>query len=452
MTDLQPLPDRLAARTVELDPASPVDLLGVAGDAGVLFEQDGAGLAGRGVALRIDLPAGLAGAGAVVAAALGAIAWERPVRRDGAGRGDRAGAGAGRADSHGGLAANGGVDGVGGALPAGVGPVAAGAFPFRPGAPASLVVPALTVRRTADGRQWLTTVGEGVAPRPPLEPAPSRSPSDLPDEFVLRSPRSHDDWRATVAEAIDAIGQGEFDKVVLAREVVVEANRPIVVADVVDRLRALYPSCTTFSTGGFVGATPELLASRRGREVRSHPLAGTYPRSGDPHADDELAAALLASAKDRWEHQLLVDSVAREMGRVCERLDVAGTPSILPLRNVLHLGTDIRGTLADPSTTVLDLVARLHPTPAVGGTPAGAALAWLDAHEGLDRSRYAGPVGWVDAAGDGEFGIGIRSAEIAGRRARLFAGVGVVEGSDPQSELAETQLKLQALLSALVRP
>lgn len=412
--------ERLVARTIEIDAATPVDLLRVAGPSGVLFEHDHTGVAGRGVALRVDLPHGLDGAAAIVAEALGSITVDAC------------------------------PDGPAGAT--GIGPVAVGALPFRRGARASFIVPALSVRRTADGRQWLTTVGEGAAPRPPLALAAGASPSSLPDGFTLTSPRSHDDWRATVADAIAAIRRGEFEKVVLAREVVVDANRPIVVPDVLARLRSLYPSCMVFAVEGFVGATPELLVSRAGREVRSHPLAGTYPRSGDPAVDDALAAELLASVKDRWEHHLLVDFVARELGARCAEVDVPETPSILPLRNVLHLGTDIRGVLQDARASVLDLVACLHPTPAVGGTPVDAALAWLDGHEGLERGRYAGPVGWVDAAGDGEFGIGIRCAEIAGRRARLFAGVGVVEGSEPQAELAETQLKLQALLAALVRP
>jgi len=156
--------------------------------------------------------------------------------------------------------------------------------------------------------------------------------------------------------------------------------------------------------------------------------------------------------KDQREHRFVIDEIDRVLRPCCTALDVPAAPTIMQLRNVLHLGTEIAGSLAAPAPTALELVAALHPTPAIAGTPTAAALAWLDEHEGLARGRYAGPVGWVDGAGDGTFAIGIRSAEIDGSRARLFAGVGVVEGSVPERELVETQLKLQALLAAVVRP
>jgi menaquinone-specific isochorismate synthase len=165
-----------------------------------------------------------------------------------------------------------------------------------------------------------------------------------------------------------------------------------------------------------------------------------------------LAAELVASVKDQREHRFVIDEIDRVLRPRCRDLDVPTEPTIMQLRNVLHLGTEIAGTLTAPAPTALELAAALHPTPAIAGTPTDAALAWLDEHEGLARGRYAGPVGWVDGAGDGTFAIGIRSAEIDGHRARLFAGVGVVEGSEPERELVETQLKLQALLAAVVRP
>jgi menaquinone-specific isochorismate synthase len=274
----------------------------------------------------------------------------------------------------------------------------------------------------------------------------------LPDGFRLTSPRSHPDWQRTIAEAVAEIEAGRLDKVVVAREVLVEANRPIVVPDVLERLRALYPACVVFSVDGFLGASPELLIQRRGATVRSHPLAGTFPRSGDPHADDLLARQLVASVKDQREHRVVIDEIDRVLRPLCATLDVPSEPTIMQLRNVLHLGTEIGGTLSAPAPTALELTAALHPTPAVAGTPTDQALAWLDANEGLGRGRYAGPVGWVDGNGDGLFSVGIRSAEVSGERARLFAGVGIVEGSEPARELVETQLKLQALLAAIVRP
>jgi len=241
---------------------------------------------------------------------------------------------------------------------------------------------------------------------------------------------------------------------VLARAVDVRTPTPLVVADVVRRLRSLHPSCMVFSVEGFVGASPELLVGRNGRDVQSHPLAGTVARSGDPETDARLGASLMASTKDRWEHALVVDAIAAALTPVCPQLDVPDAPSIVPLRNVSHLGTHIQGTLpaGGPVPTALELAARLHPTPAVGGAPTARALAMIAELEPHGRGRYAGPVGWVDAAGNGEWAVGIRSAHIGGDRARMMAGVGIVADSDPEEELAETQLKLQALLAAVVRP
>jgi menaquinone-specific isochorismate synthase len=318
-----------------------------------------------------------------------------------------------------------------------------------------MIVPSLVVGRSPEGRQWMTTVGAGAAPALPVQRLVAASDEVvLPDGFSLRSPRSHPDWQTTIEDAVAAIADGRLGKVVVAREVLVEANRPIVVSDVLDRLRALYPACVVFSVDGFIGASPELLVQRRGDRVRSHPLAGTFPRSGDPHADELLAAALVASVKDQREHRFVIDDIVATLGPLCLELDVPAETTIMQLRNVLHLGTEIAGRLAGgaDAPTALALAARLHPTPAVAGTPTPAALAWLEANEGMERGRYAGPVGWVDARGDGLFAVGIRSAEVSGNCARLFAGVGIVEGSDPQRELTETQLKLQALLAAVVRP
>ena len=419
MTDLA-LEGTLVARTVPLDPAQAPDLLAWAGEDGLVWEHDGAGLAGRGVAMRIHLPGGFGSPGAVepVSEALHAVDTDDRVGRPGCG------------------------------------PVAIGALPFDRNAPCSMIVPALVVGRARDGSAWVTTIGlpEATVHRAPVDTLhPVAAPS--PDGFTLDSIRSHADWCATVDAAVGEVRAGRLDKVVLAREVVVTANRAILVSEVLRRLRAMYPSCMVFSVEGFVGASPELLVSRRGRVVRSHPLAGTVPRSGDPDTDERLARGLLGSAKEREEHRVVVEAVEAGLAGVCDRLDVPAAPSIVPLRNVSHLGTSISGTLAAGSTvSALDLAIRLHPTPAVAGTPTGAALAYLAAVEGFDRGRYAGPVGWVDARGDGEFAVGIRCADIEGNRARLIAGVGIVSDSVAESELAETQFKLQALLAAVVRP
>ncbi len=347
-------------------------------------------------------------------------------------RGERA-----RIDLPAGLTEHGLGERVGNELAAlGDGAIALGALPFNRFVGTTLVVP---------HQVWLAA--DGVGPdAADIEPALS------PDGFTLTPSLSHPDWCDLVADATDAIARGEFEKVVLARAVEVMANRPIVVSDVLRRLHNLYPSCTTFSIDGFVGASPELLVSRHGKKVVSYPLAGTTARVGDPDADAAAADALLASDKDRSEHRLTVDGVAQALQPWCATLDVPTGPGVVALRNVTHLGTRIRGELRDPSTSVLDLVAALHPTAAVGGMPNEAALHWLAQHERLDRGRYAGPVGWVDAAGNGEWWVGIRCAEVDDNRAVLRAGCGIVAGSEPMAELMESQLKLQALLAALVRP
>lgn len=367
----------------------------------MLFERDGWGFAGRGAAVRV--PA------AVVASALASFEVD---------------------------------DEVGGP---GSGPVAFAALPFDSSAPADFVVPAGLVVRRPDGTEWETVV-EGTSVRG------DRTWGPEPDGFNLRSPVPHDRWEEAVRAAVDHIRAGDVTKVVLAREVVVEANRPIVVPTVLRRLRALYPSCTTFLVDGFLGASPEVLVARTGSSVRSRPLGGTRPHSGDPTVDAAQAARLLGSDKDRREHAIIVEAVAAALGPVCVRLDVPATPSIVQLRNVLHLGSSIEGRLAEPAPSVLDLGRLLHPTPAVGGAPRPAALALIAELEGPERGRYAGPVGWVDRHGDGELVLGIRSASIEGSRASMWAGVGVVAGSDTATELAETQFKLQALLAAIVRP
>ncbi len=420
VADARPAARGLMARTAFLPEGPGVDLLAVGGTTdAMLWHRESFAIAGRGVALRLVLPGGLADpdAPATVTEVLGAIAV---------------------------------VNEVGGP---GTGPVVFGALPFDRHAPATLIIPSVMVGRRADGRRWITTVGpHDGSPAIDLGALCELPPYTPPDCFSLESQRPHSEWSELVAGAVAAIRAGRFAKTVLAREVYVEANRKFLPADILRRLYALYPSCMVFSTGAFLGASPELLVSRIGSRVRSHPLAGTVARSGDPEADDHLTSAMLASDKERHEHRMVVDEVAAGLAPVCRRLTVPDAPSIVPLRNVSHLGTLIEGELAGGGVSALDLVRRLHPTPAVAGTPTDAAVSFLRAAEGFDRGCYAGPVGWMDRGGDGEWAVAIRSAEVEGNTARLFAGVGVVADSDPDAELAETQLKLQALLAAVVRP
>jgi menaquinone-specific isochorismate synthase len=414
-------PADLVAVTRPLDDAPDLIALGARPD-GVLWMAEEVGLAGAGVALRLEVGDG----SPPVAEALEAI------------------------ERH---------DAVG--LP-GTGPVAFGSLPFRPEAPGHLVVPRRILGRSG-GRWWETVLhvrpGAGGSRPDGFEEGPATGDAGAggvaPDEFDLRPSRSHAEWKRIVAEAVETIRGGELDKVVLARRVDVVANRPFVLPEVLSRLAALYPACMIFHVEGFVGASPELLVRRHGDRFTSHPLAGTVARSGDRAADDALIAGLLASPKERWEHRIVIDQLSAALAPWCEHLDVPGTPSVLGLRNVSHLATLITGQLAERSgglPTALDLVQAVCPTAAVGGHPTDRALAHLEGVEGFDRGPYAGPVGWVDARGDGAWALGIRSARIEGDRASMYAGVGVVGDSDPVAELAETQLKLQALLSALVRP
>jgi len=452
--------DRLAATTARLAgqgtgvDAGDVDLLAAAGRDGVLWQHEGFGLAGRGVALRIELPRGLSDTAAV-------------------------------ADVAGQLAAIPRSDDVAGP---GTGPVAVGALPFARDAPGALVLPRVVIGRR-DGEAWITTIA-----RPGDGPSAARlagqmaadalggftDPRPAPSQFTLTSVLDHPVWEELVARAVARIEDGALGKVVLARQVDVTANRPFVTSDVLSRLLALYPTCMVFRVDGFLGASPELLIERRGAHVASHPLAGTVGRSGDLATDEALIAGLLASPKERREHAYVIEGLRRTLGPACESLDVPGKPTVLELRNVTHLATRLSGVLSgvpdrpgagpggawgrgEPSgdepahpglrvPSALQLVARVHPTPAVGGTPTDEAVAYIAEVEGFDRGRYAGPVGWMDARGDGSWAIGLRSADVAGDHASIYAGVGVVSGSRPGAGLAETQLKLQALLAALVRP
>ena len=434
-------PDRLAATTARLAgqgtgiDAADVDLLAAAGSDGFLWQHESFGLAGRGVALRIELPRGLTDAAAVaeVAGSLAAIQVGEDVTGPGTGA------------------------------------VALGALPFARDAPGALVVPRVVIGRR-DGEAWITTIarpGDGssavsLAGKMAADALGGfADPRPAPSQFTLTSSMDHDAWKELVAGAVARIGDGALGKVVLARQIDVTANRPFVTSDVLSRLLALYPTCMIFRVDGFLGASPELLIERRGTHVASHPLAGTIGRSGDLATDEALIAGLLASPKERREHAYVIEGLRRTLGPVCESLDVPGKPTVLELRNVSHLATHLSGVLSavpdvptgpggtpgDPGhhgpsgkasahpglrvPTALQLVARVHPTPAVGGTPTDEAVAYIGRVEGFDRGRYAGPVGWMDARGDGSWAIGLRSAHVDGDHASMYAGVGVVAGSRP---------------------
>jgi menaquinone-specific isochorismate synthase len=410
----QPAPERLVVRTVPVaDPGSLVSRLPE--PAAVAWIRHGEGLVGWGEAARITLPAGedrfTAGE-----------KWLRELL-------DRATI----------------EDQV--AMP-GSGPVAFGSFTFDPTCDGSvLVVPSAVLGRRS-GQAWLTMIGDPAEPLRPLTPLTPPGQVRWHD-----GSRPAPDWERAVATAVSRIRSGRLGKVVLARDLYATASEDIDVRVLLQRLADRYPDCYTFACAGLVGATPELLIRRQNDDISSLVLAGTIGRGRDPREDRALGASLLSSAKETEEHEYAVAGVRATLAPLCDELSVDSRPSLLLLANVQHLATAISGRLAHPEQgtdhSVLSLVAALHPTGAVCGAPTEVAMELIRELEGMDRGRYAGPVGWVDARGNGEWGIALRCAEIDGPRARLFAGGGIVTGSDPAAELAETQAKFRPIQFAL---
>ena len=401
--------DRLVARTVPID--DPGDLIArLPHPAALAWVRHGEGIVGWGEAARVDLPGG-------------------PDRFDVAARWLRDRFGAASID-----------DEVG--VP-GSGPVAFGGFGFDPKSPDSVLIVPRRILGRRGGRAWLTTIGED--PGPAALPRPPRPPGRLTwSDGALNAPA----WQAAVAAAVDRIRGGHLGKVVLARDLYAHAPEPIDARVLLARLAARFPGCYTYSCAGLVGATPELLIRRTGGEVASLVLAGTTARGTSPDDDARRAARLSSSPKDLEEHAYAAEMVRDALAPLCSHLTVPDRPQLLTLPNVMHLASPVRGRL-DGERSVLDVLAALHPTPAVCGTPTGTALHLIRELEGMDRGRYAGPVGWVDARGDGEWGIALRCAQLEGTRARLFAGCGIVADSDPAAELAEAQTKFRAMQYAL---
>jgi menaquinone-specific isochorismate synthase len=326
----------------------------------------------------------------------------------------------------------------------GSGLVAFGSFAFAddPGE-SVLTVPQVVIGRRT-GRTWLTLVGDASYAGP-------GSAAEAPEDVVFSDgAMDGEHWMAVVAEAVRRIGDGALGKVVLARDLVATAANRIDVRWPLHRLAQSYPMCWTFHVDGLFGATPELLVRRERGLVTSRVLAGTIRRTGDDERDLALAATLARSSKDHEEHEYAVRSVADALEPHCMSMIVPETPFVLHLPNVMHLASDVAGVVHDASTvSSLQLAASLHPSAAVGGTPTTEAVALIAEIEGMERGRYAGPVGWMDATGDGEWGIALRSAEVAGNTVRLFAGCGIVADSDPEAELAESQAKLVPVRDSL---
>jgi menaquinone-specific isochorismate synthase len=329
----------------------------------------------------------------------------------------------------------------------GTGLVCFGAFAYAddPG-DSVLVIPEVVVGRRGDVA-WMTTISRGSLPTAP--PTSDVSPMREPQGAAFSDgAMSGADWELVVADAVSRIRRGDLEKVVLARDLIAELAEPLDVRAPIAYLADQYPACWTFHVDGLFGATPEMLVRRERGLVTSRVLAGTIRRTGDDAHDLALAATLARSSKDLEEHEFAVRSVADALAPYCLSMNVPESPFVLHLPNVMHLATDVTGVL-DAGTTSLGLAAALHPTAAVGGTPTAAAVALIGEIEGMGRGRYAGPVGWMDADGDGEWGIALRSAEYDGARVRLFAGCGIVSDSDPGAELAEAGAKFLPVRDAL---
>ena len=381
-----------------------VDLNDVAGGDGYLFVRDGVGFAGQGIAHSISAD--------TAAEFLRTIEHDNQTSLD-------------------------------------VGPIAIGNIAFQRMAPATLVIPRKVVGKDEAGNCWITTIDDAS---PTISPALASQPK--PSTFNVEPITPIETYKKAVLAARDAVRSGAITKAVIAREIRVTSSIPIDVHAVLLRLRATFARSYRYSINGFIGASPELLVEIKGDRIRSHPLAGTTPRTGDPKTDDELARKLIASMKDQVEHRVVIDVIHEMLLPWCSYLDWEPEPSVLQVANVQHLGTLIEGHLSAVRPSVMEIVRTLSPTPALGGHPRDAALALIADVEELDRGPYGGAVGWVDGSGNGTWAVAIRCAELSDDRltARLHAGGGIVAASDPDAELAETQAKFQAMLSAIVRP
>jgi menaquinone-specific isochorismate synthase len=331
----------------------------------------------------------------------------------------------------------------------GTGLVCFGSFAFadEPGS-SIMVVPEVIVGRRGD-RTWLTTVSRGA-----LDTAATVKAAEAPlapEGLVFADGALNgEQWMGVVADAVARIEAGELEKVVLARDLIATADQPLDVRWPLRRLAEDYPTCWTFHVDGMFGASPEMLVRRERGLVTSRVLAGTIRRTGHDDRDLALAATLARSSKDLEEHEYAVRSVADALEPHCSSMNVPEAPFVLHLPNVMHLATDVAGVVHDADTvSSLQLAEALHPSAAVGGTPTATASALIAEIEGMERGRYAGPVGWMDATGDGEWAIALRSARLDGATVRLFAGCGIVADSDPEAELAESQAKFVPVRDAL---
>ena len=331
----------------------------------------------------------------------------------------------------------------------GTGPILFASFAFAEEEPSVLTIPEIVVAQK-NGKSWITWIGNG---QPELV-------SQIINQVGLnltwsQGALSDEEWRSAVNASVTKIKEGELEKVVLARDLIAHADKEINPAALIQSLETEYPSTWLFLVDNLIGATPELLVRLSKSLVTSRVLAGTIRRTGDEERDFALAGSLAKSSKDLEEHEYAVRSVAEALEPFASSTNVPDAPFVLHLPNVMHLATDVTGVINDSATKVdiFKLISALHPSAAVCGTPTDVARDVITELESMNRARYAGPVGWIDAHGDGEMGIALRCGQIAEdrRSIRLFAGCGIVAGSSAEQELAESQAKLLPMRSALTR-
>jgi menaquinone-specific isochorismate synthase len=328
----------------------------------------------------------------------------------------------------------------------GTGPVLFTSFSFDRNDESVLVIPQVIVGKKG-ANSWITWIGDKPQPHLP----------DTAERFVASNfsfsegTLSSSQWMQRVSVAIEKVSTNQVDKVVLARDVLATSDSDIDQRLILSRLADEYPSTWTFAVDGLVGATPELLLRLSRGMVTSRVLAGTIPKTGDDEKDLALAASLARSSKDLEEHEYAVRSVAEALEPFCSSTNVPESPFVLHLANVMHLATDVTGALVESKQKLdaFSLLKSLHPSAAVCGTPRNIAFDIIDEIEGMNRGRYAGPVGWIDASGDGELGIALRTGQISGREVRIFAGCGIVAASIPEKELEESNAKMIPMRSAL---
>ncbi len=330
----------------------------------------------------------------------------------------------------------------------GTGPILFASFAFDEDQPSVLIIPQIVVGQK-NGKSWITWIGEESQPD-----ISQLKNAAISGEITWDSGSiSEDKWRNQVSAAIAAIKSDKLEKVVLARDISAHSTKEIDARQLIKRLEIEYPSTWLFLVDGLVGATPELLVRLNKSLVTSRVLAGTIRKTGDEDRDLALAASLAKSSKDLEEHEYAVRSVADALAPFCTSTNVPESPFVLHLSNVMHLATDVTGVLNDSAkpTDIFTLISELHPSAAVCGTPTETAKKLINELEEMNRGRYAGPVGWIDAHGDGEIAIALRCGQLSdsNKSIQIFAGCGIVAGSDPEKEFAESQAKLMPMRTAL---